>query len=144
LLSNLDKVYQKLEIKRPSLSYEIFEKQIKPVLDKSKASINNKLRTVVESSALAIVSAMGTHKKPKSLLCTGGGAFNCFLIYRIIENCPDLVSLIIPEEDIIKYKEALVFSFLGVLRVRNENNALKTVTGAKSDSSGGIMIGFKN
>jgi len=44
----------------------------------------------------------------------------------------------------VKFKEALVFGFLGVLRVRNEINCLRTVTNASRDTSSGTMIGFKD
>ena len=77
------------------------------------------------------------------MLCTGGGAFNSFLMYRLVEHCGDHVEIVVPDDDVVKYKEALIFAFLGVLRVRNEINCLKSVTGARSDSCGGVTIGFK-
>ena len=43
-------------------------------------------------------------------------------------------------ENIIDYKEALIFGFLGVLKIRNENNCLKSVTGAIRDHSSGIVF----
>jgi len=47
----------------------------------------------------------------------------------------------IPSNDIIEYKEALIFGLLGVLKLRGENNCLSSVTGAKYDpSSGNIFI----
>lgn len=76
-------------------------------------------------------------------MCTGGGTFNSFLISRLLEYTGDDAELIIPEENVVKFKEALVFSFLGLLRVRGEVNALKSVTHATRDSSGGVMVGFK-
>jgi len=53
----------------------------------------------------------------------------------------DLV-FIIPDEEVVKFKEAMVFGFLGVLRVRNDVNCLKTVTQASRNTSSGTMIGI--
>jgi len=45
----------------------------------------------------------------------------------------------IPEEKIVKYKEALVMALLGVLRWREENTVLNSVTGASRSSIGGAV-----
>lgn len=142
LLKALNKVYMSLHKRRPSLGREIFEQRIKPLLDMPGVRLKDKLRTFTASSvneiALAILS---TKEKPK-VLCTGGGAFNSFFISQLLEVCGDEVTLIIPEDETIKFKEALIFAFLGVLKVRGDNNCLMTVTGASKDSSGGVMVGF--
>ena len=75
--------------------------------------------------------------KDKSALFTGGGVFNIYLMSRIKHHSRS--KIIIPSKDIINFKEALIFGFLGVLRVRNEVNCLKSVTGAKHDNCGGII-----
>ena len=142
LLKKLDKVYSTLKAKRPSLGREVFEKRVQPLLDASKISISDQLRTLTESSAKEIVQAITESGKQQTVLCTGGGAFNSFLIYRIIELLEDAATLVIPEDDIINFKEAVVFAFLGVLRVRDEANCLKSVTGASQNSSSGVMVGF--
>ncbi len=73
-----------------------------------------------------------------SLLTTGGGAKNSFLVKLISEKVAP-VRVIIPEEQLIDYKEAVVFALLGILRLRNEVNCLASVTGASRDNSGGII-----
>jgi anhydro-N-acetylmuramic acid kinase len=142
MLNDLKSVYEKFRKKRPSLSYEIYLKVIKPIVDRDALSVKDRLATVVESVAHEISLTIPKAGDPMSMLCTGGGALNAFLMYRLVEVCGDRISLVIPDEDIVKFKEAIVFAFLGVLRTRNEINCLKSVTGARRDNSGGAMIGF--
>jgi anhydro-N-acetylmuramic acid kinase len=142
LLKKFDKVYAGMRASRPSLGRELFEKKVQPLLDSKAISTRDKLRTVTESAALEIVNAIKKYGRDKTVLCTGGGAFNSFLIYRMVELAGDDITFVIPEHDIVNFKEAIVFAFLGVLRIRNEANSLKSVTGALRDSSGGVMIGF--
>jgi anhydro-N-acetylmuramic acid kinase len=142
MLQKLNSVYAKLKIKRPSLGRELFDSKIKPLLDDEQIPLEDRLNTFATSAAQEIVSALPASKNNIRVLCTGGGAFNSFLIYALLEKCSDNVSFILPDEDIIKFKEALIFAFLGVLRLRGENNCLRSVTGASRDCSGGLMIGF--
>jgi anhydro-N-acetylmuramic acid kinase len=79
-------------------------------------------------------------KSSHQLLVTGGGAFNTFLINRLKEELSPLdIEVVIPDDNIIQYKEALVMALIGVLRWRQENNVLSSVTGAKRDSIGGAV-----
>lgn len=73
-----------------------------------------------------------------SVLITGGGAHNTFLVERIRALCK--IEVVIPSKDIINYKEAIVMGFIGVLRIRNEVNALASVTGASKDTSSGEVF----
>ncbi|MBL4642435.1 MAG: anhydro-N-acetylmuramic acid kinase, partial [Flavobacteriaceae bacterium] len=78
-------------------------------------------------------------KDRKEVLVTGGGVFNSFLMSRI--SFLVATKITIPSEEIINYKEALIFAFLGLLRSNNQVNCLSSVTGAKQDhSSGRIFI----
>lgn len=141
MLQALNGIYKSLRTRRPSLGREIFEKRIQPLLDQKNISVEDRMRTLLESAATEIVQTFPTENKT-NVLCTGGGAFNSFLITTMLDKINDNVHLVIPEDDVVKFKEALIFAFLGVLRVRGEVNCLKTVTGAKTDSSSGLMIGF--
>lgn len=144
LLTGLDRIYTRVRRKRPSLGREFFEQHIKALLDQDTIPVEDRMRTVAESVAKEISESFSIQKSEKiSMLCTGGGTFNSFLMYRLVEHCGDHVDIVVPDEDIVKYKEALIFAFLGVLRVRHENNCLKSVTGARADSCGGVTIGFK-
>jgi anhydro-N-acetylmuramic acid kinase len=136
------KVYSTMRSKRPSLGREIFEKQLQPLLDQENIPLNDRLRTFTESIAVEITEAILPVKKNANVLCTGGGAYNSFLISRLLDYCQDNAALIIPDENVLEFKEAMVFALLGVLRVRGEVNCFKSVTGATRDNSGGVMIGF--
>jgi anhydro-N-acetylmuramic acid kinase len=79
-------------------------------------------------------------KETATLLVTGGGAFNTFLVNELGKALAPLnITVVIPEPDVVKYKEALVMALIGALRWREESNVLSTVTGASRDSSGGAM-----
>jgi anhydro-N-acetylmuramic acid kinase len=134
LLNELNKLeyYQKPHPK--SLGIEWVEQNISPILNNYKISIEDKLCTFTEHIAQQISVQL---KKGSSLFITGGGAFNSFLIQRLRENSN--VKIVIPIKEIINFKEALIFGFLGVLRFRNEINTLKSVTGARFDNIGGCI-----
>ena len=72
-----------------------------------------------------------------TILITGGGAHNVFLIELFSEKTKH--KTIVPSSQIIDFKEAIIFAFLGVLRLREEANCLKSVTGADHDHSGGVI-----
>lgn len=142
MLQQLDKVYSKWRKNRPSLAREHFEKYLQPIFDQDEIPLNDRLRTSVESSAKEIALAIRQCAKDPKVLCTGGGAQNSFFISTLLDACGDDAQLIIPDSSVINFKEALVFAFLGTLRVRNEINCLHTVTGADYSTSSGVMVGF--
>ena len=74
------------------------------------------------------------------ILVTGGGAHNGFLVERLRARLAELgVDVVVPEKALVDYKEALVMALIGVLRWREENNVLASVTGASRDSIGGAV-----
>jgi len=107
-----------------------------PTLEKSEISVKDKIRTVYEHIAIQIANAISVKKQSTSIF-TGGGVYNKFLINLIKQKTN--TEIIIPDNNIIEFKEAIIFAFLGVLRFNNEINCLSSVTGAKKDSSGGII-----
>jgi anhydro-N-acetylmuramic acid kinase len=72
-----------------------------------------------------------------SVLITGGGAKNNFLIELI--NFYYHGEIVLPEEKIIDFKEAIIFALLGVLRADKQPNCLASVTGAQKNSISGII-----
>ena len=121
-----------------SLGLEWVNSNVFPLIDAFKIEIKDVLRTFVEHVAIQIAANIGSDIK-KFVLVTGGGVFNAFLIERL--KLHTIGKIKIPSKDIIEFKEALIFGFLGVLKLRNEINCLQSVTGAsKNHSSGKIYL----
>jgi len=139
LLHQLDALpyYQQLAPK--STGYEWYLSSVQPLLHQSDATLSDKLHTAVHHLtgviARDINDLSGGH--PGTMLVTGGGALNSFLMETLDTKLADQLSLAIPETDLIHYKEAIVFGLMGVLRLRSEPNCLASVTGAKRSVSGG-------
>ncbi|OFZ10390.1 MAG: hypothetical protein A3D92_21080 [Bacteroidetes bacterium RIFCSPHIGHO2_02_FULL_44_7] len=94
------------------------------------------LRTVCEHIAIQIANKLN-EKGHSSVLVTGGGAKNRFLIKRLRTHFNG--ELLLPEVELIDFKEALIFGFLGALYLAGQNNCLAAVTGAKRDVKGGVL-----
>ncbi len=90
------------------------------------------LRTAVEHIARMIGASL---KGKGRVLVTGGGAWNHFLIRRIQANTQ--TQIILPEDTLIAYKEALIFALLGYLRWHQLPNVLSSVTGASHNHCSG-------
>lgn len=120
---------------RPSLSREWLEADFLPIVQQFDLVAEDVMRTLTEHSAMQIASVFSS--EIQKVLITGGGAHNDFLIERIKTHCSTQIE--IPEKQLVDFKEALVFAFLGVLRSRDEINVLKSVTGAARDSSSGEL-----
>ena len=98
-----------------SLGREFLENEFYPVLNNYKLPVRDLLASVYSHISEMIAACIDNHKKPSDL--------------------------VIPDDKIVDFKEALIFAFLGVLKTENLNNCLASVTGASKDSSGGIVYG---
>ena len=74
----------------------------------------------------------------RKVLVTGGGAYNKFLIELLTRHSQSEIE--IPSPELVEFKEALVFAFLGVLRIREQINCYASVTGADADSCSGVIF----
>ena len=119
-----------------SLGKEWVTEVVFPLIDKYRLSFFDILKTFSEHIAWQIADALSTSIN-QNVLVTGGGAYNNFLIERIKFHSSSKIH--IPNRSLIEFKEALIFAFLGVLRFNNKINCLSSVTGAKKDSSSGII-----
>lgn len=126
-----------------SLGYEWVSSTVFPLLQQSRLPVESLLHTfcrhIAQQIRLSLQPLANPAKKQKMLL-SGGGAYNSFLAGLIGEEIAPLnIEVIIPDNQLVEFKEALVFAFLGVLRIRQEVNCLASVTGARQDSCGGIL-----
>jgi anhydro-N-acetylmuramic acid kinase len=137
LLDELNQLefYQKTYPK--SLGFEFVNEIILPILENFPISTEDKMRTFTEHIAFQIGKIL--QQKTGKLLISGGGVYNDFLIDRIKNHLPK-TEIIIPDEKTIKFKEALIFALLGVLKLRNEINVLSSVTGANQNHSAGEVF----
>lgn len=118
-----------------------------PLVKSSGVSTEDGLNTMVEHIATQISAPILNLLKsdpPASgelkLLATGGGAHNQFLIERLQAALqPAGVQVVVPDKNIIDFKEALVMALIGILRWREEYNVLASVTGASRSSIGGAV-----
>ena len=118
-----------------SLGMEWVQEKILPIIDEFETDIPSILRTFIEHSSIQIGKIIYENE---SVLLTGGGVFNDFLIRRLEFHSKRKVK--IPSSKLINYKEALIFAFLGLLRAENQVNCLKSVTGATKNHSSGVIF----
>ena len=103
--------------------------------------IEDLLHTVSHHIAEKIAQKINQYATPNSkILATGGGVYNTFVVDLIKSKISLSKQFIIPKNEIIEYKEALCFAWLGVQRYRNKINIYSSVTGAQHDHSSGKVV----
>jgi anhydro-N-acetylmuramic acid kinase len=129
-----------------SLANDFGTDTVYPMIVDSGCKTKDTLRTYVEHIVIqirnSITNLVATKHQTinRKLLVTGGGAFNAFLVNRLVEELSQLkIEVVVPDEKLIQYKEAMIMAFMGVLRWRQEYNVLSSVTGASRDSIGGAL-----
>ncbi|MDO5978136.1 anhydro-N-acetylmuramic acid kinase [Flavivirga spongiicola] len=121
-----------------SLGLEWVIKNMFPLIDAFQLDTKDILKTFAEHIAIQIAKEINK-KKHGSVLVTGGGVYNNYLIDTLKQYSQH--EIIIPLNEVVEFKEALIFGLLGVLKLRNEVNCLKSVTGStKNHSSGKIFL----
>lgn len=120
-----------------SLGIEWVHQEVFPLLNQYEADIASVLNTYTQHAASQISKNLD-NDPASEVIVTGGGSFNEFLIQQIKERTQ--TQIVIPSEEIINFKEALIFGLLGVLKLREEINVLSSVTGAKKDHSSGVIF----
>ena len=137
----------KLPVKRPySLDNTFILTSFIPLFNDSTLSLEDQLCTAVEYIAHSI-STQAAYAKKKAdpddqLLATGGGAHNVFLTERLQSMLSTHgLELSVPQAELVDFKEAILMTLCGLLRVHNSPNALASVTGAREDTvNGGLYL----
>ena len=119
-----------------SLGREWLESEFMPLVNRSGLPLAERLRSVYAHVAHQIGLTLGHLGEGSKVLVTGGGAFNAFLV-DLLQRSP--VQLIVPEPGLVRFKEALIFGLLGLLRYRGEVNCLASVTGGSRDLKAGVI-----
>ena len=128
-----------------SLGREWVENEVIPLIEAARnpdgtpLGLADKLATFTEHAAYQISLNVRPQTADKvKVLTTGGGAFNKYLLERMRFNAPH-ADFIVPDQITVKFKEALIFAFLGVLYLADQPNCMSSVTGARYDCIGGAM-----
>lgn len=122
-----------------SLGREWIEANVLPLIIKSEIRIEDKLKTFSEHIVYQI-NRSTMADTPMNVLITGGGAYNTYIINKLREISSN--TIVVPDENLVNFKEALIFAFLGVLKYESQVNCLQSVTGAVIDSCGGKFISY--
>lgn len=140
LLARLDSLDYYRQTPPKTLGKEWFVAEMQPLLQCSRRQVPDMMRTAMEHIASQIVWSL-RGRATRRLLVTGGGAHNKFLTGRIQALIPSC-HIEVPSNDIIDYKEAIIFALLGYLRLQGRDNCLSSVTGASRDNCGGNIAGL--
>jgi anhydro-N-acetylmuramic acid kinase len=134
LLKELNQLSFYAKVSPKSLGTEWLESEFYPLIN-FETSIENNLATIIEHEAMQIASVLNENTL-KSVLITGGGAKNSHLIERLKYYFKG--EIILPNKDVIEFKEAIIFAFLGALYLEKQTNCISSVTGASHNVIGGV------
>lgn len=118
-----------------------------PLVNDSGLSLQDRLATFVahiaqqvRQAVIRVRAAENMDAGEEKMLVTGGGAFNTTLMELINTQLAPLGIMAEPaDKRTVEFKEALVMALLGVLRWREEETVLSSVTGASRSSAGGAL-----
>ena len=130
-----------------SLSNQWVQTDCYGIIAAFEGSLPDKLHTatlhIAEQVACAVQNIRQREQlavQPATLLVSGGGAFNTFLLAQLRNALAPLqVTVVLPDPNIINFKEALLMGALGFLRVNGAENTLASVTGALRNTIGGAI-----
>lgn len=122
-----------------SLDKSFVEETFIHLLRQHNLPAEDKLASVCEHIAAQIAAAISLADNQEKTLLTGGGAFNINLVKLLQKKTAS--QIVVPNSELVNFKEALIFAFLGLQRALNRKNVYKTYTGAEISSIGGALWG---
>ncbi|MCE2847429.1 MAG: anhydro-N-acetylmuramic acid kinase [Sphingobacteriales bacterium] len=118
-----------------SLGREWFEQEVAPLLVHDNTA--DLSATVCELIALETGKALQKLPQDSRVLTTGGGVHHKYLVSRIEEHTK--TRIVVPDDTLADYKEAVVFAFLGALYIVGNVNVLSEATGSSKNHIGGAL-----
>jgi len=142
LLHQLNNLEYYKQMAPKSLAQEWVDNQFTPILKQFNShQVQDIIRTCYEHFSQLITRDINTIPRGE-VLFSGGGVYNTFLMDLIKSKTKHTIH--IPNNQLVEYKEALIFALLGTLRLSNQINCLSSVTGSDyNNSSGSIHWGIK-
>ena len=144
LLAHLNELEYYKKAPPKSLGIEWVASKIIPLINSYSLSPEDCLHTFSVHVAQIITQDIVkyTQKENPTVLVTGGGAYNSFMIAQLNEYSN--INFEIPAPKVIEFKEALIFGLLGVLKLNNSINVLSSVTGSIKNHSSGKVFLYEN
>jgi anhydro-N-acetylmuramic acid kinase len=142
LLSDLNSIDYYAKPYPKSLGREWINEHFWYRVRQSEASKEDRMKTLVDHIAQQVaknIELLAVDPSTARIYVTGGGAFNLALIDHLRTHSD--AEIIVPDPQLVDYKEALIFGLLALLRVQNKTNILKSYTGAQEDSISGELAG---
>lgn len=142
LLSDLNSIGYYSDSYPKSLGREWINENFWFRVRESEANKEDRMKTLVDHIAQQVgenIEDLAKDSSATRVYVTGGGAYNNSLIDHLRTHTD--AEIIVPENDVVEYKEALIFALLATLRVQNKTNILNSFTGAETDSVAGDLAG---
>lgn len=110
-----------------------------PIIESTPGSTEDKLYTSVQHIVKQLEAAITQAPAPlPTLLVTGGGVYNKFLISELQKQLLN-TEVVIPEDDLVQYKEAALMALMAYYYKEGINNVLHSATGSSYDHIGGCL-----
>ena len=113
-------------------------KELITKLDEIDCPTEDALFTIVEFITKQLVKEI-KESSAKSVLFSGGGTKNKFLIDKLRTKLGEDINVVIPDDTIIEYKESILIAYAALLRWQGLPNFVSSATGGQYDTIGGAL-----